>query len=117
MLSNILYSRLSPYVGEMIGEITSVGFNVTDQILVILSAFVTYWRKKLEYNETVHQKFIDFKKAHDSVRREEMFNILIEFWVPMKFVQLIKICLYETYSKACIGKHLSDSVFIQNCLK
>jgi hypothetical protein len=26
--------------------------------------------KKWEYNEAVHQLFIDFKKAHDSVRRE-----------------------------------------------
>jgi hypothetical protein len=25
--------------------------------------------KKLEYNETVHQLFIDFKTAYDSVRR------------------------------------------------
>jgi hypothetical protein len=26
--------------------------------------------KKWEYNETVHQLFVDFKKAYDSVRRE-----------------------------------------------
>jgi hypothetical protein len=26
--------------------------------------------KKLEYNEAVHQLFINFKKAYDSVRRE-----------------------------------------------
>jgi hypothetical protein len=26
--------------------------------------------KSFEYNETVHQLFIDFKKAYDSVRRE-----------------------------------------------
>jgi hypothetical protein len=30
---------------------------------------------------------------------------------------LIKICLNETYSKVCIGKHLSDSFPIQNGLK
>jgi hypothetical protein len=35
--------------------------------------------KKWEYNETVHQLFIDFKKAYDSVRREVLHNILIEF--------------------------------------
>jgi hypothetical protein len=34
--------------------------------------------KKKEYNETVHQLFIDFKKAYDSVRREVLYNILIE---------------------------------------
>jgi hypothetical protein len=33
--------------------------------------------KNLEYNETVHQLFIDFKKAYDSVRREVLYNIPI----------------------------------------
>jgi hypothetical protein len=32
-------------------------------------------------------------------------------------VRLIKICLNETYSKVCIGKHLSDSFYFQNGLK
>jgi hypothetical protein len=35
----------------------------------------------------------------------------------MKLVWLIKMCLNETYSKVCIGKHLSDSFPIQNGLK
>jgi hypothetical protein len=43
--------------------IISVGFDVTDQLLIRSFAFVRYWRKKWEYNETVHQLFIDFKKA------------------------------------------------------
>jgi hypothetical protein len=33
--------------------------------------------KKWEYNGTVHQLFIDFRKAYDSVRREVLYNILI----------------------------------------
>jgi hypothetical protein len=48
------------------------------------------------------------------VRREILYNILIEFGVPMK---LVKLCLNETYSKVRIGKHLSDSFPIQNGLK
>jgi len=35
-----------------------------------------------EYNEAVHQLFIDFKKGFDSVRSEVLYNILIEFGVP-----------------------------------
>jgi hypothetical protein len=65
--------------------------------------------KEREYNGTVHQIFIDFKKAYDSVRREVLCNILIAFGVPIKLVRLIKMCLNEVYSKVRIGKHLSGS--------
>jgi hypothetical protein len=79
--------------------IISVGFDITDQLLIRFSAFVSYW----EYNETVHQIFVDFKKAYDSVRREVLYNILIEFGVPMEPVRLIKMFLNETYSKVRMG--------------
>jgi hypothetical protein len=93
-----------------------VGFDITDQLLIRLSAFARYWRKKWEYSETVHQLFLDFKKAYDSVR-ELLYSILIEFGILMKLVRLIEMCLNETYSKVRIGKHLSDSFPIQNGLK
>jgi len=48
---------------------------------------------KWEYSEAVHQLFIDFKKAYDSVRKEVFFNILIEFDVPLKLMRLIKMCV------------------------
>jgi hypothetical protein len=44
----------------------------------------------LEHKETVHQPFINFKEAYDSVRREVLYNILIKFGVPMKLVRLIE---------------------------
>jgi hypothetical protein len=65
----------------------------------------------------VHQLFIDFKKAYDSIKREVIYNILVKFGIPKKLVRLIKMCLNETYSKAHIGKLLSDKFPIQNGLK
>ncbi|KAJ4430334.1 hypothetical protein ANN_22550 [Periplaneta americana] len=58
--------------------------------------------KKWEYKGTVHQLFIDFKKAYDSVKREVLYDILMEFGIPKKLVRLIKMCLSETYSRVCI---------------
>jgi hypothetical protein len=37
------------------------------------------------------------------MRREVLYNILIEFWVPMKWLRLTKMCLNETHSKGLIG--------------
>jgi hypothetical protein len=73
--------------------------------------------KKWECNGTVHQLFIDFKKAYYSIKREVLYNILLEFGIPKKLVRLIKMCLNETYSKVRIGKLLSDKFPIQNGLK
>ncbi|KAJ4433883.1 hypothetical protein ANN_16196 [Periplaneta americana] len=58
--------------------------------------------KKWEYKGTVHQLFIDFKKAYDSVKREVLYDILIGFGIPKKLVRLIKMCLSETYSRVRI---------------
>jgi hypothetical protein len=65
----------------------------------------------------VHQLSIDFKKAYDSIRREILYNIQLEFGTPWKVVRLIKMCLNETYSKVRTGKLLSDKFPIQNGLK
>jgi hypothetical protein len=73
--------------------------------------------KKWEYNEAVRQLFIDFEKAYESIRRQLLSNILIEFGIPMKLGRLIKMCLNETYDRVRVGKHLSDTFPIKNGLK
>jgi hypothetical protein len=73
--------------------------------------------KKWEYNGTVHQLFIEFKKAYDSVKREVLYSVLLEFGITKNLVRLIKMCLNETYSKIRVGKLFSDTFPIQNGLK
>ena len=65
----------------------------------------------------MQQLFIDFKKACGSVRNDILYNILIEFGIPMKLVGLIKMCLNETYNKVHAGKNLSDMFPIRTGLK
>jgi hypothetical protein len=63
--------------------IISVASVVTDLLQIRFSTFGRYWRK-WEYNGSVHQLFIDFKKAYDSVKREVLYNIILEFGIPKK---------------------------------
>jgi len=65
----------------------------------------------------VLQLFIHLKKAHDSVRKEVLYNILIECGIPMKLVRLIKVYVTETYSRFRVGKNLSDMFPVRNYLK
>ena len=83
----------------------------------VIMVFVTYLRKKLCHNGGVHQLFIDFKEAYESVTRHGLYNILIDIGIPMKLGRLIKMSLNETCCKTQTGKHLSDSVPIQKDLK
>jgi hypothetical protein len=63
-----------------------------------------------------HLLFIDFKKAYDSVRREVLYNILLEFGIPRKLMNVIEMCLMK-HSKVHVGKLLSDKFPIENGLK
>ena len=71
----------------------------------------------MECNEAVHQLFIDSKKAYDLVRREVLYNILIDFGFPVKLVRVIKMCLNETCSRVQVDKHLSDMFPVENVLR
>jgi hypothetical protein len=80
-LSTILLSRLTPFTEEIIGVI-NMDFKATGQPQIVYPAFVKYL-KKWEYNKAVHQLFIDLKNSYVSVRRKILYNILIEFSIPI----------------------------------
>jgi hypothetical protein len=78
ILSNILLTSLTPYVNEVTVD-HQCGFHpnrsTTDQIFYIRQIL----EKKWEYNGTVHQLFIEFKKAYESVER----TVLLQYsaWI------------------------------------
>jgi hypothetical protein len=57
----------------------------------------------------VHQELSDFKKAYDSFRREVLYNILIDFGIPMKSVWLTEMSVNGKQNEIRIFKHLSDA--------
>ena len=93
--------------------IINVDFDTKGHTFCICQILDTKW----EYNEAVHQLFINFKKSYDTVRREVLHNIIIEIGIRMKVVSLIKMCLTETYSKVRVSKNLSDMFPVRNVLK
>jgi hypothetical protein len=109
---------LIPYADEITDD-QQCGFrrniSLTDQIFYTCQIHEKKWEYK---NGIVHKLFIDFKKAYDSIRREVLYNIIIEFGgIPRKLVGLIKTCLNETYDKSAQEKNLFDKFRTQNGLK
>ncbi|KAJ4436255.1 hypothetical protein ANN_18886 [Periplaneta americana] len=70
-----------------------------------------------EYADRRTSSVIDFKKAYDSVKREVLYDNLIEFGIPKKLVRLIKMCLNEMYRRVRIGQFLSEAFPIHCGLK
>jgi hypothetical protein len=58
-----------------------------------------------------------FQKACDLCRRKVVYDIVIEFDIPMKLVGLIKMFLNIVCRKVCIGKHLSFVFPVENGLQ
>jgi hypothetical protein len=116
IVSNILLTRLTPCVSEVIGDHQCGSRrkrSTTDHTFYIRQVLEVEW----EYNGIVHQLFIDFKKTYDSVKRDVLCNIGLEFGIPKKLVRLLKMCLNETNNNVRAGKLLSDTFLIQNGLK
>ena len=67
-------------------RIVGADFDVRDQLIITHSAFVI-GEKKWKYNKSVHQLFIDFKKARNSVNKKGFYNILTEHDVPTILVR------------------------------
>jgi hypothetical protein len=62
--------------------------------------------EKLGVQWETYQLFIVFKKAYDSVWREVLCNIKIEFGTGLKLVTLNKMCLKKTHTEVQKGKTL-----------
>jgi hypothetical protein len=88
ILSSILLSKLTPYAEEIMGD-HHCGLQCNGSTTGCIFCIHQILEKEWEYSEAVHQLFIDFKKAYDSVRKEVFYNVNMEFVISMKLVRPI----------------------------
>jgi hypothetical protein len=105
IFSNTLYIHISRLM-----HFTRISINCCIslyELVCLCMCFIDGWPTLfiVELSHHNFQLFIDSKKAYDSVRREVLYSILIEFVVPMKWGWLKYI--YKMYGKVHTGKHLS----------
>jgi len=62
-----------------------------------------------EYKVDIHQLYIDYKQAYDTINRAELVEIMKDFGIPMKLVRLVKMTLANKNSKVKIQGKLSPS--------
>ena len=120
VLTRVILDRMKDALDKTLRD-EQAGFrkerSCTDQIAT-LRVIV---EQSIEWQSPLYACFIDFEKAFDSVDRQAIWDILLHYGVPPKFVDIIR-RLYEGFSCQVIhGGRLSDNFEIssgvrQGCL-
>jgi len=66
------------------------------------------YEKCHEYNIDLHNIFIDFSQAFDTVNRDVIYNSLIKHNVPDKLIKLIKLTMQQTKMKVKVNNRYSE---------
>jgi hypothetical protein len=73
--------------------------------------------KAWEHNVEIHQIFIDFQRAYDSIRRDKLYAIMAFFGIPNKLIRLTKATMEDSTYHVKIGTTMTDGFKVRNGLK
>jgi len=65
-----------------------------------------------EFRISIHQLFLDFKSAFDSIDREQMYVAVNEVNIPEKLIRLVKMIMSDMQNQIKIYSNLSPSFII-----
>jgi hypothetical protein len=88
---------IEPHVEEILGDYRCgfrKGRSTIDQNFCLRMIL----EKACEYKVDIHQLYIDYKEAYDTINRAELVEIMKEFGIPMKLARLVKMTLANTNS-------------------
>ena len=116
ILTKLIAKRLHPYAEEILGDY-QCGFrqnrSTTDQIFTIRCIL----EKCYEYNIPVHQLYVDYKMAYDSIKRKYLYETLQEFGIPNKLTRMIYVTLNNSRSKVKVQGEYSREFRIRQGLR
>ena len=116
LFTKILTRRIEPYAEQAIGDYQS-GFrrnrSTSDHIFMIR----TILEKCHEYGVPVHQLYIDFKQAYDSIDRKYLYETLDSLAIPKKMIRLVKMTLEQSACKVKVQNELSAKFLVNRGLR
>jgi len=91
----LLYNRLSKVIEPEIGNY-QMGFRPNRSTIDNIFMVREIYEKCHEYNIDLHNIFIDFLQAFDTVNRDIIYTSLIKYNIPDKLIILIKLTMQHT---------------------
>jgi hypothetical protein len=73
--------------------------------------------KASEHNVEIHQIFVDFQKAYDSIRRYKLYTIMAHFGIPDELIRLTKSTKENSTYHVKIGTIMTDGFKVGTGLK
>ena len=116
ILPTVVNKRLKKYTEHITGEYQAgfrSGKSTTYQIFTVKNLLEKAW----EHNVEIHQIFIYFQTAYDSIRREKLYAIMTFFGIPNKLIRLTKAIMGDSTYNVKIGTTMTDGYAVGNGLK
>jgi hypothetical protein len=115
ILSNIHFTRISPFAENIIGNY-QCGFrknrSTTKKIFILRQIL----EKTKDFGIETYNLFIDLS-AYDTIKREQLYNAMSEFNVPNKLIRLKPMSIENTKNQVRILSYLSDSITTKKGLR
>jgi len=107
ILTTVISNILRKYTEYIIGEYQAgfrTGKSTADQIFTVKNLLEKAW----EHNIEIHQIFVDFQKAYDSIRGDKLYAIMAHFGIPNKLIRLTKATMENSTYYVKIGTIMTD---------
>jgi len=112
----ILNLRLVDIIETELGDYQS-GFrpnrSTTDNIFMIKQIIENCY----EYNIDIHNIFIDYTHAFDSIKRNKMLDSLTQYKIPPNLIRLVKLTLENTMAKVKVNNTYTSEFRVESGIK
>lgn len=116
VLSGILKQRITLLAEKELGSYQCgfrTGKSTTDQIFNVRQTMEKMW----ELGSDMHQIFIDFKQAYDSINRPFLWTAMRDMGIPLKYIRLAKATVEHSRSCVRLQSDLSKTFDVSSGLR
>ena len=116
ILSTILFTRISPFAENVIGNYQCGFWNNRSTVNQIFTPRQILEKTK-EFGIEAHHLFINFKSAYDTFKREQLYSAIGEYNIPNKLIRITQMTLENTKSQVRIQSDLSNPITTKKGLR
>jgi len=116
MYAILLNNRLSEIIEDKLGDF-QMGFRTNRSTIDNIFMLRQIFEKCYEYNIELHNIFVDYSQAFDSVNRNKIIECLIKYELPKILIKLIGLTLTNSIAKVKVGNQFTNEFRIISGVK